>query len=354
MRDNATVAKLTADQPAVEADGILIEKGVTNLVLRSEDLGTTWAVIANSLNPTVGTDAIVAPDGTTTADRVTTNQATTAGGSYSLVRQQVNSLTNGGTYAFSTWVGGSGTAPATVVYINDAVVGSTGWVSCPGNGAFTRCMSTRAIASTTGYESIGWAQDTVQAASSGLLTYFWGFQLEVGAYAHAYVPTAGSSAASADDVVTITNPLEGKTSPRFCVGMTFKPTNGRTWESRSGTIALWQMGTSGSANTITAARNTSNKVLVTLLDGSSGSLVFTSATSITGTGAHRVTYCHVMGGGSLYLDGVADAGSWAGAGTGTVLLAGSITLGRLGSTASTMLDGHVASICLDTRGGSCR
>lgn len=354
----APVVKLTTNQLAVEGDGILIERGATNLLLRSEALGTTWTVVGNSVNPVVGNSVAGAPDLTSTSSRIVHQQnVDNTGNTYSLVRQSVGSLTNGGTYT-ATLFGQNGDVPTNPTwYINDgASTAGLTFTSCSfATGSWSTCAVTQTIRATTVFPSFGYFN--FNASVSGKTLYAWGTQLETGGYPHAYVPTTTASASSADDIVSMANPLSGALVG-FCMGATYKPTYGRTWESRSGNIALFQLGTQGTNGSLEVHRDTSNKVVAVIQDAAGTTRTATSAsTAWTGTGSHRATACYSPGFVTLYLDGTLDASVYTGAGTGIIgALPASFVLGYRGAAgagSAEALDGHVSAVCVDPRPAHC-
>lgn len=351
-RDDGLLVLLSTNQLCVEAQGILVEKGVTNLVVRSQELQLSpWSYLGSQAGNGLhvegpDTDALTAPDGTATAERLTVGQNVTGGGDYCVLRQQ-STVANATGYVLSAYLK-AGSGQWVSGYINSGTFTPT---TCTLTASWGRCLATKTSASTTVYPTLGYVGPDA-TSMSGWTMGAWGLQLELGDYPHAYVPTAGSSAASADDVVTVANPLAGAQG-KFCLGATFKPTGGRSWESRSGDIALWQLGASGANNSISAKRDTSNKVVLVIQDAAGGTKTFTGTDDVTGTAAKRVTYCHALGGGAVFLNGAVAGGSWTGSGTGAVVLGATLTLGRLASASSTMLDGHVSNLCLDTRSQRC-
>lgn len=192
---------IASGKPAIEVGkGQFLEAAHTNLAVRSEDFGSgsgPWVVLGNAANPVVANNVIAAPDGNLTGQKLTTQQATIAGGTYSQIRQQVTGATNGATYTFSVWLQ-AGTATSIALIINDGVA-VTAFTTCNLTAAWQRFSVTQQVAATTIYPSIIWSQDTVPVASSGLFVYCWGMQLESGGFPHTYVTTLGATAAGNKD-----------------------------------------------------------------------------------------------------------------------------------------------------------
>jgi len=200
--------------------GVLIEGAGTNLCLQSQTFGTTWVTTAN--NTSVGTDAAVAPDGTTTADKLSA-----INGSAQHYAAQSISYTSGQAYTVSVYAKagelaavqltfGSG-AFSTLPYCNFNV--STGVAGTPSNctatvvalgGGWYRCSITataNATASANGVISL--ARDNTETrlpsfSSDNNGVYLWGAQVEAASYASSYIPTTTGSATRAVDSLTVT------------------------------------------------------------------------------------------------------------------------------------------------------
>lgn len=211
---------VAASQPRFDYDpltlvplGLLIEEQRTNLALNSEVMGA-------GLNIVVGTDAIVAPNGLTTADLV---REDTTNGEHMEFSVSA-SLTAGTTYTWSVFVkAGPGTD-------NRACIRTSG----TGNNfslsfRFDTETITPATGSPTGYfEKLpnGWyrigmtftaggtntASLRLQLQRGGVLSYlgdgssgiyYWGRQFEVGSWWTSYIPTAGAQVTRAADAVSV-------------------------------------------------------------------------------------------------------------------------------------------------------
>jgi hypothetical protein len=199
------IQSFAADASQRTDRGLAIEPARTNLALRSQEMATSpWI----TLNATVTADAVAAPDGTTTADKIvetTANGAhgiyqtcaTTAGQPYTqscfakaaertfLVMTEGNNVTSTAVFNLSTGVvssvTGNGSPSAAIVALGD------GWYWC--SLTFTPIAATANLqirasnaASSGGYTG---------TAGSGI--YAWGAQFELGSYASSGIPTTAAS-----------------------------------------------------------------------------------------------------------------------------------------------------------------
>jgi hypothetical protein len=198
------------DPVTLAPKGLLIEEQRVNLVLYSNDVGGAgWA--QNNVTPTY--NAATAPDATVTADLIV-DPATAAQHYFS----QSVSVTNGTTYTVSfyakdngngkcvfVWSTGSSAFPASTVTFTlttgiASIIGAgSASMTAVGNGWY-RCVATNtatASASAPFYFSLNGLGSYTGSGSGGV--YFWGWQLEAGAFATSYIPTVASQVTRAAD-----------------------------------------------------------------------------------------------------------------------------------------------------------
>lgn len=206
---NPTVSLIGVNTPALEALGLSVEAAHTNLVIRSQEFGNAaWGLIGTTLAPTVTSDVTAAPDSTTTADALTSNQNVTAGGADQSIIRPVTALTvtSGSFYTFSVWLKKSGVVAADPkLFITDGIAAyGAGAVTCALTTSWQRFSVTMQVGATSVRPTIGWYDQA--APVTGQTIHMWGAQLEPGKYAHSYRPTVAASAATNADVATMAIP----------------------------------------------------------------------------------------------------------------------------------------------------
>lgn len=177
--------------------GLLVESAATNLSLRSAELdNAAWSKIfgGGGSIPTVTADYAVAPDGSTTAERVQVSACSSVG-DYSVLQQ--TGLGGTGTYTSSLYCRGTSATQTISICANDFNVAGDKCVqvSCPST-SWTRVSATTAI--TGGGGQIVGCINLAAYAGSGSTgaadVLLWGGQFQATPYMTSYIPTAGTSA----------------------------------------------------------------------------------------------------------------------------------------------------------------
>jgi hypothetical protein len=242
-----TVASVVNGLPISYGEGLLVEPAATNLVTNSQVVGS-W----NNINVTQAADNTTAPDGSTTADKITANSGnavhlsqapgfTDAGGGQNYTASlYVKSSTAqyvmcAVVVSTTTWInsvfdvtGGSVTqtgagAGGTFVSSSITSIGS-GWyrISVTGQmGGGTANVNLHVV--DTGTPTVGNFSDYSWNPAGTEAVWLWGAQVETGTVATSYVPTVGSSATRAIDNISApvsqwsygsSNSLYGDITPR--------------------------------------------------------------------------------------------------------------------------------------------
>jgi hypothetical protein len=204
--------RLDYNPVTLQPRGLLIEESRQNLLTYSEQFdNAAW----NKNSITVTSNAVIAPDGTLTADKVISNvgvfgtvsQAPTVvvsstytysiyakAAEFSWLRAQVNLITGTRVAWFNLASGSVGTVQA----------GLTASIVSAGNG-FYRCI-VAAIADNTNGSFVPGATSADNSNTNGdgvSGIYIWGAQVEQGAFASSYIPTVGSQLTRAADVASV-------------------------------------------------------------------------------------------------------------------------------------------------------
>ena len=201
----------TSDTPRFDHDpstgkslGLLVEENRTNLLQQSEDYSTTWT----RFNVNASVNAITAPDGTTTADKLVENSSN----NFHRVRQGISS---GVTGTFSIFLKADernrvnlGTSDTNLIAQFDlsagSIVSGTGSIQSFGNGWY-RCSISSTFTSSGPYLLLRNSSSEFYTGDGTSGVYAWGAQLEANAtFATSYIPTSGSSVTRSADIASIT------------------------------------------------------------------------------------------------------------------------------------------------------
>ena len=271
-----------------ESLGLLVEEQRTNLIVQSEDLGTTWTttgLLAFGSGSTL--NATVAPDGATTADLVTENSSASEHrietAAISWVANTTYTLTifakaNGRTRMDFFGVGGgnfTGGRNASFNLSTGEVIATDGVVAsieARANGWYrVRMTFTASAAPSASQLFIRFLDNSNNFSYTGDGTsgiYLWGAQLEAGAFPTSYIPTTTAAVTRSADVASITG------------------TNFSSWYNQTeGTVFTEQLVIGSRATDFTLARidSGSNANRIQLATGSNATLfnpfIITSSSS---------------------------------------------------------------------------
>jgi hypothetical protein len=211
---NADLPRFDFDPVTLACKGLLIEEAKTNLLTYSDDIGNGAWIPAGV---TVSTNSIASPDGTVNADRLVETATT---GEHKVYRGLVSTI--GTTYTWSVFAKKGernwiylDTADGVDIYtffdLNSGVVGNVGAgvtakIENYGNGWY-RCIATKTAVNASIFFQFGLSTANGVFSYSGDITkgaFFYGAQLEVGAFATSYIPTVASQVTRTADVATMT------------------------------------------------------------------------------------------------------------------------------------------------------
>ena len=187
----------------VDSQGV-IRTATTNLLLRSEEFGTTWG----TLNSSVSADATIAPNGTSTADKIIEHSTTSVHGVNRTLAPE--SLVNGIVYTFSVyakaaergfiWMQALDSFAKSYFNLSTGVISSSGsghtsTITAVGNGWYRCAITFTSDQTNNSYRAIGIAQTSGTESyagdgSSGL--FLWGAQLEQSSTVGEYIPTTST------------------------------------------------------------------------------------------------------------------------------------------------------------------
>ena len=205
------------DGSNVQSLGLLIEESRSNLVTYSED----YSINTTTINASITTNTITAPDGTLTADMITASAGNAQHGpnksSTGLPINSVCSLSvfvKAGTHNFcrldsSNITNWSTNAGVTVNLTNGTIISGSGTVEPYPNGWY-RITIYPTSNSTAGVSRGMWVWVTGSNGSSAYdavvteTIHVWGAQLEAGAFPTSYIPTVASTVTRSADNASMT------------------------------------------------------------------------------------------------------------------------------------------------------
>lgn len=288
---NGDLVTCSSNQPSISYRpngtgplGYVYEPARTNTTLRSQEIDDVAYGSNNSgaSNPVITADYAVAPDGTTTADRL--QFPATTGSNYSQ-RFQVNGCP-ATTQVLSMFIKGTSGSGTLDLYSTD------GCVQCSFNSStWTRCSTTTSTGATPAFGNVG-AAACGAGSRSAADVLIWGFQCEAGGALSSYIATAGATVTRADPTFTINTSVlstAGVTNADGCVGADiYVPAKGTLGIGCgiAGSNQASRLPYAAAANgTVRAYDGTNQNTGLTLADGSLyGTVVGLSAMWKTGVG----------------------------------------------------------------------
>jgi len=216
----------------VDSDGLLKWRP-HNLQVHSGDFSNSaWSKSAVTVDT-----SYVAPDGTSTASKLTSTGAAGASGVYDSkpkgTGMSMTCFMKAGSSGVYGWIEGivGGTSPYAVFDLESVTIVHSrqcdASIESVGNGWF-RCVlanTTNAISffsvggSDNTYLTSPWAQSSL---TQGKFIYVWGAQLETGAFPTSYIPTTGAAATRARDLAEIPTSAFGYNNDKGSISVEFK------------------------------------------------------------------------------------------------------------------------------------
>jgi len=218
------VAPINADLPRFDFDpitlackGLLIEESRVNSYTYSQDFTN---VIWTKDNASITPNAAVSPSNTNDAGKLVENGGLSV---HRLITTAI-SLIAGSSYTYTIYAKAAGRSAIQFLFSNPAVDvnfdlsngtvsrnnGTTASIVNVGNGWY-RCVATITAATTTSSSSLIYLCNTPTMARNGSYqgdgtsgVFFWGAQLEAGAFATSYIPTTTTALTRNADVATMT------------------------------------------------------------------------------------------------------------------------------------------------------
>jgi hypothetical protein len=329
-----------------ESLGLLVEEARTNFLLRSEEFNdASWS----KNNGTISSNLSSAPNGLNTADAFIPDAIT----GLTYLQQQPAPLSAGSVYTFSIFLKASGyswvfldafdgTNNRTWFDLSNGTIGTvtagnTSTITSYGNGWY-RCTLTRTAALTTVNYAIAVVtgnnfQNITANGTSGIL--LWGAQVEAGAFATSYIPTASLAVTRNEDVVSIVG-ANFRRWYRQAEGAFYAEACPLLEASVSSIILSASNGTSTDRHTITRNLTSSNARIFSNVAG----VIQVQSDLGVWTGKGRIAYGYAADNFAGSLNGASPAVDTA----GSVPIVSDLYIGRRSDATTNMINGTVSRI----------
>lgn len=316
------------DPVTLSAKGLLIEEQRTNLLTYSEQFDNAAWVKGGSC--VVSANSVAAPDGTLTADTITSTGSTASDNqAISLI---TFSVVSGSVFSFSVWL--KATTPTTTT-IRISNLGD-------GDGSSSIVNVTTSWQRFTVTHTFTGVSTSVRAAinyqTSATTVYAWGAQLEAGSFATSYIPTTTAQATRAADVAVMTgtnfsswyNQSEGTLYAEYDI-------NSSTTAPNNETAIATDDGTS--ANRHELRRTTSGYTSIVFVAGSTSYVnMADNAPILAGSTTRKSSYSYKVNDVAFTSNGLTVV-------TDTTVTLPTVTTFRIGSSiANGPLNGHIKAL----------
>jgi hypothetical protein len=267
---------------------LLLEPQRSNLLPMSEQMNNTtfWNSLAGAF--TITPNVTISPDGYQNADSITLSNTTNR-----YFVSAVISLTPGAVYTYSVYMK---SASGTLDVFMSGVNGLSGQMKSVTTEwqRFTLTFTMHA----NGLEYFGIDQRASGSSTSGTL-YFWGAQVELGAYATSYIPTLGTSVTRVADfaaksgISSLIGQTEGTLFAEFEINATNTDGLNRIFSVTDGTLT----------SRVLMIANTDETFRFVVSVAASSVVNITTSTSVLG-GRHKVAFAYKASDYVAYVDGV--------------------------------------------------